>query len=342
MRCWGYNNELQLGDSSRGARLTPGPPVPGLTDVVQLNAGYEHTCAVTRAGSVWCWGNNAYGQLGFAGETVAPVEVQNLGGPADEVKCHGAEQNATGYTCARMRTGRVRCWGSNSYAELGNGTHVASVTPIEVLNLTDAVGIGLAEFSACAVKSTGKVVCWGYNGAGQLAGQLATGSTAQFLTTPEEVLGLSDVHMVEGGENHWCAVAGPDRRVNCWAQDYEGVLGNGPPIGGVVTTVVNLPVIDVAEVRTGWRSTCIRQQDGDVACWGRNLEGQLGNGNWASTSARTTRTLLEDPATSMEFRWGVGCAILNTGRAQCWGGAGAVVGSGTSAQFVEIPEYVVW
>jgi alpha-tubulin suppressor-like RCC1 family protein len=338
VRCWGYNNELQLGDSSRGPRLTPGPAISGLTDVEKLNAGYEHTCAVTRAGSVWCWGNNYYGQLGFTGETVGPVEVRNLGGPAEEVKCHGAAQNLTGYTCARMSSGRVRCWGSNLHGELGNGTRDASSAPGDVLNLTDAVGIGLGEYSACAVKSTGKVVCWGYNE----AGQLATGSTADVVTTPEEVLGLSDVQMVDGGEHHFCAITGPDRRVKCWGQDLDGALGDGPPINGVAGTVVDVAVSGVGEVRTGFHSTCIRLQDGDVGCWGHNAYGEFGNGNQANTTALSSLTLLAAPAVSMEFRWGIGCAILNTGRAQCWGSEGSAVGSGNSGVIVDTPEFVVW
>ncbi len=58
VRCWGRNEKGQLGDGSRTWRRTPGPPISGLTDIAQLSVGFEHSCAVTHGGSVWCWGHN--------------------------------------------------------------------------------------------------------------------------------------------------------------------------------------------------------------------------------------------------------------------------------------------
>jgi alpha-tubulin suppressor-like RCC1 family protein len=317
VRCWGVNNVAQLGDGSIVSRMTPGPAISQLTDVIKLGVGIFHACAVTRSGSVWCWGQNYYGQLGFTGETAVPVEVQNLGGPAAEVICHGNSSNRTGQTCARMRSGRVKCWGSNVHGQLGNGTRDQSATPVEVLSLTDAVRIGMSEYAVCAVKSTGKVVCWGYNG---LEAELATGSADEFVTSPEEVVGLSDATTVEGGERHFCAITGSQRRVKCWGWDNLGVLGDGPPHNGMVAnTPVDTFYYPVEEVRAAWRSTCVRLDNDDVVCWGFNSQGLLGTGDTVSTDGFSARTLLAAPAVGIDYRWRVGCAVLNTGRVQCWG-----------------------
>ncbi len=191
--------------------------------------------------------------------------MKNLGGPAAEVNCRGISDYLAGQSCARMRSGRVKCWGSNYYAQLGNGTRDNSASPVEVLNLTDAVQIAMTEPGACALKSSGKVVCWGGNGFG-MAG---TGSPAEFITSPEEVVGLSDVRMVDGGDGLYCAVTGPERRVKCWGRDVEGELGDGPAHDGDgVSSPVDIPPYPVEEVRPGWRATCVRLFNGDVACWG--------------------------------------------------------------------------
>jgi alpha-tubulin suppressor-like RCC1 family protein len=342
VRCWGDNGLGQLGDGSRIARPTPGAPLPGLTDVVGLAAGFVHTCAVTGTGSVWCWGENYYGQLGFTGVTTVPVEVQGLGESAKEVVCHGYSPYRTGQTCARMTSGRVKCWGSNVHGQLGTGTRGnSSATPVEVANLTDTLQIAMSTVSVCAVRTSRKVACWGYNGFNPQRGWLATGSTEEFIMSPEEVLGLSDVHMIDGGEGHFCAVAGPGRHVKCWGQDSRGELGDGPPHdGSESTTVVHALSDSAAEVRASCRSSCARLQNGDVLCWGQNVDGQLGNGNRTGTNAASTRTLLAAPAISIDDRWEFGCAILDTGRVQCWGRYPLILDA--AAGVWDTPQYVVW
>ena len=75
--CWGVNTYGQVGDGTMGVTLSPSP-VFGLSSLVAaVSAGGDHNCAITTAGRVFCWGNNALGQLGD-GTTQAhprPVEV---------------------------------------------------------------------------------------------------------------------------------------------------------------------------------------------------------------------------------------------------------------------------
>jgi len=183
----------------------------------------------------------------------------------------------------------------------------------------------------------GQVFCWGNN----LEGRLATGSVADYLATPKPVPQLEDVKMIDGGENHFCAVVGLEHSVTCWGSDGGGALGDGS-IEHTSSALVDTGVKPVTEVRAGWRSTCALLYSGDVACWGRNDEGEFGNGTTNSRDSIADRTLLASKANSLSFRWGTGCALLSSGRVQCWGHNQGNVGNGLDRGAVITPEDVLW
>jgi alpha-tubulin suppressor-like RCC1 family protein len=117
VRCWGLNNYGQLGNGGTSNVLNP-PSSDVLTGVAQIAAGYAHTCALMSvAGGVRCWGWNVYGQLGNGGSS-------NVLSPPSISVGAGVAQIAAGqyHTCALISgTGGLRCWGSNTYGQLGNG-----------------------------------------------------------------------------------------------------------------------------------------------------------------------------------------------------------------------------
>jgi alpha-tubulin suppressor-like RCC1 family protein len=77
--CWGDNSLAQIGDGTLTTRLLP-QVVPSLSSgVVDLHAGRFHTCALTSAGAVMCWGSNQYGQLGDGtNASSVPVQVEGI------------------------------------------------------------------------------------------------------------------------------------------------------------------------------------------------------------------------------------------------------------------------
>lgn len=182
VRCWGLNNEGQLGyghDDPVGDDETPaevGDVDLGGDVVVQLALGGAHTCARTLSGKVRCWGLNAYGQLGY-GHTTSIGDNESPAS-AGYVKVDGTRSVvdiAVGsvHTCAVLDDGGVKCWGYGVQGQLGYGNKKfigddetpASVPDVKVGAKVQRLTMGE---HACALLESRKTRCWGLNYDGQL------------------------------------------------------------------------------------------------------------------------------------------------------------------------------
>lgn len=129
-KCWGANDNGQLGDNSQTERHVP-VNVSGLgSGTVSIAAGYAHSCARTGSGGVKCWGGNSWGQLGNGSNSDSPVPV-NVNGLTSGALAIGVGWD---HSCAVIGAGRVLCWGSNAYGQLGNDSNTDSAVPVFVLS----------------------------------------------------------------------------------------------------------------------------------------------------------------------------------------------------------------
>jgi alpha-tubulin suppressor-like RCC1 family protein len=271
LKCWGYNQNGQLGNStSDNYTNTPVNVWKLSSGVMAGTAGSEHTCALAQDGGVKCWGDNWYGQLGNGTriDKNTPVDVLGLTSGVVAVSAGG------GHTCAVTDLGGVKCWGYNKYGQLGNGTYNNSSTAVDVLGLTSgAVAVSAGGGHTCAVTDLGGVKCWGNNKYGQLGNGIYTDSP-----TAVDVLGLtSGVVAVSAGNYHTCALTSIGE-VKCWGYNYYGQLGNGSYNDSSTPVDVLGLTSGVVAVSAGGKHTCVLTDGGGVECWGYNYYGQLGNG----------------------------------------------------------------
>ncbi len=309
-KCWGFNANGQLGDNSVTQRLTA-VDVIGLTSgVAAIAAGGEHTCAMTSASGVKCWGNNGSGQLGDNSVTQRLTAVDVIG------LSSGVAAIATGrqHTCALTSTGGVKCWGNNVYGQLGDNSAMLRLTAVDVSELsTDVAAIATGRQHACALTSSGGAKCWADNS----FGQLGDGSTTQRLTAVD-VSGLSSgVAAIATGNQHTCAltIAGG---IKCWGANFSGQLGDG-------STTQRLTAVDasgltggVAAIATGG-ATCALTSAGGVKCWGDNTFGQIGDGTTTQRLTAVDVIGLTSGVAAIAAGGSHTCALTSAGGVKCWG-----------------------
>jgi alpha-tubulin suppressor-like RCC1 family protein len=222
-KCWGDNQYGQLGyGSGTRNRLTPVDVVGLTTGVAAISARGLHTCAVTTAGGLKCWGYNGYGELGDDGTTMnraTPVDVVGLTTGVAAISA------GTNHTCALTTAGGFKCWGNNDHGQLGDGTtrDIASTTPVDVVGLATGVArIDAGRQHTCALTTAGGAKCWGNNE----SGELGDGTWTQRLT-PVDVVGLTTgVAAIAAGGDHTCALTTAGA-VKCWGSNLYAQLGDG-------------------------------------------------------------------------------------------------------------------
>ena len=317
-----------------------------LSNVVQVSAGYYHTCALLSNGQVACWGYNWFGQLGVGYAITEPpygipYPVLVLGIDGEGILSDVVQISAGGdHTCVLLSNGQVACWGWNWFGQLGTGDEINRYIPTLVLGingegiLSDVVQISTGGDHTCAILSSGSVVCWGGNWAGQLGVGYATTKEPFGIPYPVLVLGidgegtLTDVIQIATGYAHTCALLS-NGSVACWGWNYFGQLGTGDYEDKYVPTLVKGIngeglLTDVIQISAGFHHTCALLSNGQVACWGDNSVGQLGTGD---TNNRLVPTLVkgingEGILTDVVQISAGGyhtCALLSNGSVACWG-----------------------
>lgn len=313
VKCWGNNGAGQLGDGTNTNRLTPVDVVGLSSGVARLHGHYYHTCALTTSGGVKCWGDNSAGQIG---DGIGDGTRTWRSTPASPLNLAESVVGLAGrgwYTCALTAAGAVKCWGQNSYGQLGDGSTTTRLTPVTVSGLdSGVVSLAGGTYHVCAVMSAGPVKCWGRN----LEGQLGDGTTTDRLT-PVAVTGLSSgVRSLQGGWYYTCALTTAGG-VKCWGANSSGQLGDGTFTSRNIPADVSGLGSGVVGLASGGYHVCAWTDTGAAKCWGQNTRGQLGDG---STSARSTPVSVGAAAGVTDMAAGDShtCAIWS-GAAWCWG-----------------------
>jgi len=329
--CWGSNVAGQLGDGTTTSRLTPAPVSGGLA-FRAISTGAAHTCAVTTEGRAYCWGRGAFlgipsppltstvpvavatslrfqavyaamshtcgvtegdrrafcwgngsaGELGDGSREYRATPVPVAGTRAWRQMAPGAK-----FTCGITTARKAFCWGADDVGQLGdNATSARHITPVWVAGDHLFDQIDADKEHTCAVDANTRAWCWGFG----RASQLGNGDLNNRFT-PKIVDVSFSFRRVNAGESHTCGER-IDGVAYCWGLNTYGELGSGattPPFrapfeitGGIV----------FAQVTAGGDHSCGRTSEGVSYCWGRNTNGQLGDGTMTD---RTVPTLVVGP-----------------------------------------------
>jgi len=217
------------------------------------------------------------------------------------------------FACALLGDGTARCWGNNTFGQLGDGTTNDSLIPVAVTGLTGVTAISAGYARACAVLGDGTARCWGNDGG---LGALGNG-TGMDSSVPVEVAGLTGATAISaGGAVHVCARLA-DGTARCWGGGLYGMLGDGTFDSFPATPVAVLGLSDIVSISAGTYHTCAALSDGTARCWGSNLFGQIGSygGNAATPTAVDGLTNV----VGMSARGFRSCAVLADGTGRCWG-----------------------
>ena len=350
LKCWGNNGSGEVGDGSTTMRPTP-VDVAGLTSgvaavytgdsstcavmvsgglkcwgrimgnsptpvdipatggrVMQVAIGYDHACLLNEGGGAKCWGSGPQLGSGTIVSSTTPVDVVGLRSGVRAIAA-GLE-----HTCA-LTADRVKCWGHNTYYRLGDGTEEVRWTPVDVIGAPPAVkSISLGGSHSCALTEAGDVWCWGLH----WDGRLGTGNITP-VPTAAKVQGLDGpARAISAGGSFNCALTDAGA-LECWGATWRGQQGTDSADTVVVPTQVSGLDGQIAAIdMQGWH-TCVILQNGSVACWGRNANGQLGNGNWDASWTPTPVVELDEPVKQIDAGTAHTCAVTAAGAVKCWG-----------------------
>jgi alpha-tubulin suppressor-like RCC1 family protein len=217
LKCWGSNANGKLGNGNTTSSNTP-VVVSNITTASDVATGRDHTCSRLTTGAVVCWGENSSGQMGNGTSSGTP---QLLPGFVNSISNATAVFAGEDFSCARLSTAEIQCWGRGSDGQLGGGALAGSNVPVTVLGINNATSVSAGASHACARLSNSTVKCWGSN----VAGQLGDGTTTRS-ATPVTVEGIGNATSVSAGNGFSCAKLSTGA-VKCWGNNAGGLLGNG-------------------------------------------------------------------------------------------------------------------
>jgi len=223
--CWGNSGSGQLGTGTNtgpetcdfNACSTRPVAVLGTLAFRQISAGGNHTCGVTTEDRAYCWGDNAYGQIGDSSTVVRRLKPSRVAGARQFRQVDAGLY----HSCAVTTGDRAFCWGNGRSGQIGDGKPYLRFWPRAVAGGLSFTRVSTENFHTCGETTNNRAYCWGDN----TSGQLGDGTTTRRLT-PVAVAGGLFFSQVSVGGGQTCgrtaaAVA------YCWGFNAEGELGDG-------------------------------------------------------------------------------------------------------------------
>ena len=278
---WGNNQYGQLGIGSASSFFSSPIQIGSLTSWKSVACGLAASAGIKTDGTLWTWGYNIFGTLGYGTTTSysSPVQVGTL----TNWKQITISQSPT---LAIKTDGTLWSWGGNDTGGLGVGNTIYYSSPIQVGSLTSWKQVATNghydgasdKFHTFGIQTNGTLWAWGYNS----NGQLGVGNVSSY-SSPIQVGTLTTWKQVSPGVNHVAAIR-QDGTLWAWGYNGMGGLGNG-------TTVQYSSPIQIGSltnwkyIACGYQATYGIKTDGTLWGWGGNVAGNLGIGNTLNYSS---------------------------------------------------------
>jgi len=280
--CWGKNTNGILGvaPGTLSYSNTPVQVIPSGSGVKNVRVGGQHACALYNNGTVSCWGNGQYGQLGNSSFTATNIT------PSTSVfTLATAIEFSRDTTYVLTSDGQVWATGRDDYGQLANGLPLANISFPESITGLPTTAIYASLYGACA-KMAGSYRCWGANG----SGSVGLGTTVTPITTPTIATAWSGYNILSmsGGDETMCALYSLSgaMKIGCIGYNAYGQLGNGTISSSVLSPVIPTGYTSNSVQVSGSYFNVCAFVNGHVKCAGDNTYGQIGDP--AASNPQTT------------------------------------------------------
>ena len=341
--CWGIGTDGQLGNGTTSYWYAPRAVIntgvlldevfvkfAGLSD----NSTDKYTCIVALSKRAYCWGDNAYGQLGNNETTNSsvPVAVDTSGILAGKNIASLGISDYSFNTCALTEDNILACWGRNHFGQLGNNSTADSAVPVAVDTSGVLSGKTVEQLvvdssgAVCTLTSDNGLYCWGSGTSGQLGNGVMANSSVPVAVDMSGVLAGKTVQKLMSKNSRFCALT-TDSKLFCWGHNFGGKLGNNSTTNSSVPVAVDTSGVlsgkTIKSVALGLFSSCVVASDDKLYCWGTGTSGQLGNGVMANSSVPVavdmSGVLAGKTIKTLQINSNQICVIASDSQLYCWG-----------------------
>jgi alpha-tubulin suppressor-like RCC1 family protein len=277
---FGRNTSGELGDNSITHRSSPVQTIASGINWLQVAASGTSaggTGGIKTDGTLWMWGGNGYGQLGDNSITHRSSPVQTVAGGTTwkQVSC--------GWThSAGIKTdGTLWMWGKNTNGQLGDGTVALKSSPVQTVTFgANWLQVSCGYESTAAIKTDGTLWTWGLNASGQLGD-----NTVVKKSSPVQTVAFgTNWAQVSMGTGTMAAIKTDGTLWACGSNSL-GQVGDG-------TITLKSSPVQTAAFGSNWKQVFVGdvltgavKTDGTLWMWGKNTNGQLGDGTIVSKSS---------------------------------------------------------
>jgi len=279
---WGSNSNGHMGDNTITVRSSPVQTITFGSNWKQVSCGYATVCSVKTDGTLWCWGDNASGQLGDNTITKKSSPVQTIAFGTNWKQVSGGKL----HTACIKTDGTLWTWGDNASGQLGDNTITKKSSPVQTIAFgTNWKQVFCGYAHTIATKTDGSLWVWGFNSNGQIGD-----NTIANRSSPVQTIAFGSTwKQASGGKLHTACVK-TDGSLWIWGNNDQGQLGD--------STIVSKssPIQTIAfgtnwkQVFCGYRSTTVIKTDGSLWLWGNNGYGQLGDNTVSKRSSPVQTT----------------------------------------------------